>query len=298
MGRHSKNSTDKPYCTQQERADQKWGSHIEKVDGDAQLPFGFCALSSHAPKDPVSTPHGVIYDKEYILEHLVKSRKEAQEKLILWDKQEKRKESHKASVENEESMKEALEFEKQELGGGASSSVPGKVDTMMHGASQTYLHADKTEARAISFWVRENQLTAKAKDLEKPSMATKCPMTGKKLKMKDLIPVKLERIDEKGQEQRGMFCCAVTKRAIVHQQAILLKPSGIVVDELCLKDIVKPSMTCPVTSKRLIESDLIKLRRGGSGFSSHSVIEKKQYCFLSSKANEGGTRMSSIRTRY
>lgn len=59
-------------------------------------------------------------------------------------------------------------------------------------ARQEYLETDKAEARKKSFWCAEEQQKAEKKELEKPDTHTTCPMSGKKLRLKDLIPCKLE----------------------------------------------------------------------------------------------------------
>ena len=40
----------------------------ERLGKEAFLWFGQCALSLKAPKDPVVTPEGFVYEREYILE--------------------------------------------------------------------------------------------------------------------------------------------------------------------------------------------------------------------------------------
>merc|ERR1719199_2059937 len=117
----------------------------------------------------------------------------------------------------------------------------------MQGPKRTgNLTIDKAEARKNNFWVVENTPEAAAKDVAKPDMVTKCPMTGKKLRMKDLFPVKLVVADEEAYTKggdKGMYCCSLSKKEISHQTCVLLKPSGHVILESMLKDCVKKTMT-------------------------------------------------------
>ena len=104
--------------------------------------------------------------------------------------------------------------------------------------------------------------------------------------------------------------CAVTRKPITHQKAVLLKPyvllahvyyvlvsnvvfvllkrwhavvecvlsrSGEVILESCLGDIVYPTMQCPITGKKLRKKDIIRLTPGGTAFSAHNKVEVSKY---------------------
>ncbi|CAK0817315.1 unnamed protein product [Prorocentrum cordatum] len=105
---------------------------------------------------------------------------------------------------------------------------------------------------------------------------------------KDLVPLKLEATDQKMLDSgggRGVFCCAVSKHPITFQQAVVLKPSGVVVLESVLKDCVLKDMQCPVTGKKLKgKEDILKLQMGNSGFSAHNDIEAKSFSHIRSHA--------------
>ena len=74
----------------------------ERLKQDSFLWFGQCALSLKAPKDPVSTPQGYIYDREFILEYLLKEKKKLAEDKDKFDAQEAKKErSQKAAARAE-----------------------------------------------------------------------------------------------------------------------------------------------------------------------------------------------------
>merc|ERR1712000_264326 len=103
------------------------------------------------------------------------------------------------------------------------------------------LNLDKSRQRANCFWIKETTQHAAPAELKKVDTTTRCPLSGKKLRVKDLIPVKFEITDQKMMDRggdRGVFCCAVSKHPITHQQAVLIKPTGVVVLESVLKDCV------------------------------------------------------------
>ena len=98
MPRHSQNQTDRQFFTIDELRRAGWGTGMganqfkERLKQDSFLWFGQCALSLKAPKDPVSTPHGYIYDREFILEYLLKEKKKLAEDKDKFDAQEAKKE--------------------------------------------------------------------------------------------------------------------------------------------------------------------------------------------------------------
>ena len=114
-----------------------------------------------------------------------------------------------------------------------------------------------------------------------------------------------------------MFCCAVSKKAITHQQAVLLKPSGVVLLEDSYEKVVKkgkvraeaargipaeesgwslrspglvPELAhevCPVTAKKLHDGDVIKLHMGGTSFAAHNEVEVPERCAQGSASTQG-----------
>merc|ERR1712187_531548 len=98
--------------------------------------------------------------------------------------------------------------------------------------------------------------------------------SGKKLRVKALIPIKFEVTDQKMVDRggdKGVFCCALSKKPITHQQAVLIKPSGHVVLESTLKEMVMKEMRCPISGKKLKgKEDILKLQMGGTGFQAHN----------------------------
>lgn len=75
-----------------------------------------------------------------------------------------------------------------------------------------------------AFWVPSKAPDARTV-LDKPDSNTFCPASGKKLKLKDLIPVKFTRVPE---EESGLHMDPVTKDNFTNSSAlILLRPTGL-----------------------------------------------------------------------
>ena len=74
-----------------------------------------------------------------------------------------------------------------------------------------------------AFWVPSQGKEAR-QILVKPDEHTYCPASGKKLRLKDLIPVRFSKVPE---EDSGVFLDPVTKDTFTNASSlVVLKPSG------------------------------------------------------------------------
>lgn len=74
-----------------------------------------------------------------------------------------------------------------------------------------------------AFWVPQKAPDARI-NLEKPDSSTFCPASGKKLKLKDLIPVKFAPVPE---GESGVHMDPITKDNFTNASAlVVLKPKG------------------------------------------------------------------------
>lgn len=163
---------------------------------------------------------------------------------------------------------------------------------------QTFSGLDKTSCRKKSFWMASEAPTSAPTAKEDViDLTVRCPMSGKRLRMKELYPVEFyvakEEAIVKGGE-RGMYACEVSKRPITVQQAFYIKPSRKVVTEAVMKTLIKPTMTCPISSKKLKESDIIKLKTEGTGFCAHNDVVSKRHCQIVSQRQNLMERRSGM----
>jgi nitric oxide synthase-interacting protein len=305
MSRHSKHSNDRSFYSAQERADAGFSVSKKEVLGtDCFLPFGHCALSLKAPKEAVATPQGYIYDREFILEYLLTQKLELQAAAKKYEDQEKKKAQKVEREKQQAQLKEITDFEKVDQGllsadyrhkralEKADEKTPGAVDDGPEKRRKKgeLLVVDKAEMRKGSFWAAQSTQSAAPAELKPVDTIVKCPMSGKKLKVKDLIPVKFEVTDQKMMDRggdKGVFCCAVSKHPITHQKAVLIKPSGVVVLESVVKDMVLKDLACPITGKKLKgKEDLLNLQAGGTGFSAHNKTTAKAFSMMRSYAGD------------
>jgi nitric oxide synthase-interacting protein len=291
MSRHSKNATATTHFTYHEKTAAGHGTLKRRFGKDAQLPFGVCCLclsSTHAGKSPLVSPGGFVYCKECIYANLLAQKRAIQENVLAYERfcDRKRQEEQDAVVAGERAQLQ--KFLDASTGSTLSGSVladaaapadKGAVEAKLREKVDRATDEAKREAmKRTSFWIPDNTPTADVV-VDKPDTKTRDPMSLEEMKLKHLMPVKFEWSTpaEDGGKEAPHVLCAVTKKEITHHQAVLLRPSGQVILESCLKDMVLPTMTCPVTGLKLRKKDIIKLQAGGTGFSAHSTVEAKKY---------------------
>ena len=95
-----------------------------------------------------------------------------------------------------------------------------------------------------AFWVPSQGKEAR-QILAKPDEHTYCPASGKKLRLKDLIPVRFSRVPE---EDSGVFMDPVTKDTFTNASSlVVLKPTGKLLCKDCqqaLKALSSHSKDC------------------------------------------------------
>lgn len=248
MTRHSKNQNERPFFSHSERKKVGFGLSRELIDSDSLSKFGHCCLTLKPCDNPVATSDGYIYERDALIEYL------GAEKARL------------AALADQ-----------------ASATIDKRTDE-----HSLVPNARAEAALKTSFWVSPAAVSTKAEAPSKVDTTPKCPMSGNRIRLKDLTPIKFEL--SKAKDGSPIYVCSVSKRPITHQKAVLLKPSGIVVLESVYQDIIKPSGRCPVTNMLLTSDDILTLKSSGTSFSSSGNTEVKRHVDVKSRAFEGGTR--------
>ncbi|KAI9908481.1 hypothetical protein PsorP6_003207 [Peronosclerospora sorghi] len=280
MSRHSKNATATTHFTYSERAAADHGTLKRRFGRDAQLSFGVCCLclASTCGRSPLVSPDGFIYCKECIYANLLTQKRKIQENVASYERfveAQERKTQDEMMEKEYETLKKALDATEgtarqveQDKTVVATKKLKEKVDRATDD--------EKREAmKKTSFWIPDCTPSQETK-VVKPDTKTRDPMSLEEMKLKHLMPVKFEW-DTSASDGKARVLCAVTKKEISHQHAVLLRPSGQVILENCLKEMVLPTMTCPVTGLKLRKKDIVHLQAGGTGFSAHSTVEAKKY---------------------
>merc|ERR1712179_224291 len=124
-----------------------------------------------------------------------------------------------------------------------------------------------------SFWIPALTPHAGKSKIEKPDKTVFCPVSGKPLKMKDFVDVKFTKIIESEerhslQGKRDRYKCPVSGDVLGNNiPCAILRTTGDVVTMEVIK-LLKKDMLHPITGQKLLESDIIPIIRGGTGFAS------------------------------
>ncbi|RDD45794.1 Nitric oxide synthase-interacting protein [Trichoplax sp. H2] len=250
-----------------------YGTRSIRLSKDSVRGFDCCCLTLQPCRDPVMTPDGYLYDKEAIFSALLRQKKEAALKMKAYEKQLKEQQKETSAIAASEEQAKVEAFKATE------NSITSKTSTFTSKASiQSDLKASSSSSTTedknlTSFWVPSLTPQAKPTLIKKPDNKTYCPMSGKPIKIKDLIPVEFTEIVDKD-DKRSLICkdarymCPITHDTLSNSvPAAVLRSSGKVVSMESIEKIVKKDMIDPFTSTKITEKDIIVLQRGGTGFS-------------------------------
>ncbi|XP_063293110.1 nitric oxide synthase-interacting protein [Pelobates fuscus] len=281
MTRHGKNCTAGAVYTYYEKrkdtAASGYGTQTIRLSKDAVKDFDCCCLSLQPCKNPVVTQDGYIYEKEAILEYILHHKKETARLMKAYEKQKKDKKAEEEELNKaakESKMKVFLDKEMSII------SKPLNPFTQKHEAAEpsgSQQNESEKNKQLPSFWIPSLTPEAKTSLVKKPNKTVYCPMSGKPLKMNDLIPVKFTLVDDQvGRvgliNRQDRYVCAVTRDMLGNSvPCAVLRPSGAVVTLECVEKLIKKDMTDPISGDKLSEKDIIVLQRGGTGFSGSGV---------------------------
>mmetsp|Transcript_27056 Transcript_27056/g.90544 ORF Transcript_27056/g.90544 Transcript_27056/m.90544 type:complete len:311 (-) Transcript_27056:174-1106(-) len=304
MGRHSKNNNDRAFFTYHERqmaargyagsafykhANGSYGGGTIHVGSDSLREFDSCCLSLHPCKDPVITPQGYLYEREAILEYIVQKRKEIDRQQQEWEAAQARTAAADRLAADEAKAREIEAFAKNLEGGtapsaaGTSASASGGAKSQVRGR---VINDDPSKHAAdMSFWAPQNAPSAK-RAVDKPEGAVRCPMSGEKLRAKQLVPVRFTPAPRKaGQVLSAVdlserYVCPLSKKPIAKTATcVVLRPSGMVITKDSYNTIVKTDMLDPFTDPpaKLKDRDVIPIKTEGTGFAARgeTVVKKR-----------------------
>ncbi|XP_052064595.1 nitric oxide synthase-interacting protein-like [Mytilus californianus] len=280
MTRHSKNCTAGTVYTYHERQrDTKssgYGSKSARFGKDSIKDFDCCCLTLQPCRNPIVTPEGFLYDKEAILEFIIQQKKQIARKLKEYGKQ-----INKAKEELNELAKAELETKKQKL----ISHVEAPSDKNATGKDESICNMKNGKGKELpSFWVPALTPDAAPTKIEKPDEKVRCPMSGRPIKLKDMLDVKFTPINDRDSKtalisKQARYVCAVTNDVLGNSvPCAVLKTSGSVVTMECVEKLIKKDMLDPINGKKMTEKDILPLQRGSSGYSaSGHTLEGKKY---------------------
>ena len=265
MSRHGRNCTAGAVYTYHERQkDTKsggYGLQEIRISKDSINEFNACCLTLQPCKTPVVTPNGYIYDREAIIEYIFNQKKEYSRRLLAWQSRIKRLSGEESLKQQSETTSKISKFKRTE-----GSILPSISATSSEKNSDKQLN---------SFWIPTLTPQSAREEISKPNKAINCPMSGNPISLKHLFKVSFKT------SGRDQFVCAVTGDNIGNSvPCAVLRPTGDVVTLECVDRLIRPGlrdngeMTHPISGEVLEEKDIIKLKRGGTGFSGSGVSLK------------------------
>uniref|UniRef100_G3NLV5 Nitric oxide synthase-interacting protein n=1 Tax=Gasterosteus aculeatus TaxID=69293 RepID=G3NLV5_GASAC len=292
MTRHGKNCTAGAVYTYHEKrkdtAASGYGTQSIRLGKDAIKDFDCCCLSLQTCQDPVMTPDGFLYEKQAILEYILHQKTETAKKLKAYEKQKQAQKSSSRLESKSEEREKVERFKTRE-----NSIVSKPINPFTSGTrSLNRLNqggetgrTDSSSAASVasssqslpSFWIPSLTPQSKPTLLKKPSKTVLCPMSGRPIKMNELIPVRFTPLDP-GLDRVALltrqdrYVCAVTRDILGNSvPCAVLRPSGTVVTLECVEKLIKKDMMDPVSGDKLSDRDIIPMQRGGTGFSASGV---------------------------
>lgn len=281
MTRHGRNCTAGTVYTYNERKkDTKasgYGSQKARFGKDAVKEFDCCSLTLQPCADPVVTEDGHIYDKEVILTNILQQKRNIARKMKEFEKQKNKSAKELKELAKAEQESIAYKFQQQESNPiGEKYLANALAEQKKKGVSIS--NVDEGRDKALpSFWVPALTPQADTTKLKKPDEKIRCPMSGKPIKFKDLIPVNFTPINDRDEKtsvisKTNRYVCAVTNDVLGNAIPLaVLRPSGAVVTMECVDKLIVMEMVDPINGKKLGDKDIIPLQRGASAFSASGV---------------------------
>ncbi|CAJ0600253.1 unnamed protein product [Cylicocyclus nassatus] len=311
MTRHGKNCTaSSVYSYHERQRDAKvsgYGTLHARLGADSIKEFDCCSLTLQPCKNPVITPSGFLFDREAVLEYILAQKKEIAKRTKEWERQNAIQAEEQRKAQKSDQEKIVRKFDEVEgtpahpgykiYSNEARESVTNPNPLKRPGSAITVQPAQKVKALGTegeisnmkgerskelpSFWIPELNPTAESTKLEKPSQKVLCPLSGKPLKLKDLMEVKFTPIPKDEEEKsiiaaKVRYMCPVTHDALTNTtRCAYLKKSKCVVTWDVVEKLIKKDWTDPVSGDPMTESDIIEMQRGGTGYAATNEVKAK-----------------------
>lgn len=229
--RHSKNTGSRSHFTHNEKAKAN-GNLKQRIGSESQLAFGYCALSLHPAENPVVSPSGRIYSREFILEYLLTKGKELkkqwkdyedQQAQAVRDEQAKIADSQAESVtrfvETHDGVKSTL---KRKAGDDASVKITfGQAPSRAKFIDDTGKEEKMAQLSQSSPWMPQFIPHAKDATLVEPPKRPPSPFSGRPLRSKDLVPVDLIKEADSTAGSVVKYLCPVSRSVTTCDNTLL-----------------------------------------------------------------------------
>lgn len=322
MTRRSKSNKCGAFFTYHERNNIQHGTERRRLPGGAMKEWHQCSISLSTPKDAVLTPEGILYDREAIVKALLSQKQFARmqheldvkrEQLQLQEEGRKERARIASDARRDERNRDQISLSGslmagQNLTADGETTPNAQQNFWMPGAeapgnptSQTHTQGRKDDVLAILAPKmkrrKENKIGRKA------VLKTKCPVTDKPLRMRDLISLTLQQDkrhrknivetrtekEESSDESEGSgggsgqrakkesepsndyqkrtFVCPVCHIVLTNAAKPVALRTGTVLCTRCVDNFVRKDGADPCTSQTVtIPGDIIVINNCGTAF--------------------------------
>lgn len=233
--------------------------------------FEQCWLCLATAVKPVTTPSGYIYCKECILMSLAKQMEKNKKLLSQWES------DMKMWQKKEDEKKEQEELEKKRklvIDNLYSLDSAKKPNTNVE-TKKNVFKEDLDYKPGANFWGIDSSSKSNSKERKtegqpppKPKNLLSCPISGRPLKVKDLIDLDPDtRSTSDFPSSEVVWLCSVSKKPILHNQAYAYKKNGKIVMKQYVGATDNPQDT----------ESFVSLVPAGTAFSSHNNVEAKKF---------------------
>uniref|UniRef100_A0A5S6QUF2 Nitric oxide synthase-interacting protein homolog n=1 Tax=Trichuris muris TaxID=70415 RepID=A0A5S6QUF2_TRIMR len=276
MTRHQKNATASTVYTYYERRkDQRasgYGTLEERLSKTAFKDFDCCSLTLQRCREPVVTPDGYLFDYEAILKYILHHKKENARKRKLYEDYLSAKEREREDEKEAQLERKVRRFETAEATPARRNIAVEDSNVPTSSSSAIFKANDSANTDVKNFWVPSlSGSVVEATAPQPPEDKVFCPITGKPLRLKDLLHIKFKVANSVSQSElasgKNVYVCALTGDILTNATpCVVLKTSGYVITVESLEKVVKKEWIDPFNGKKLTEDDLVFLKRGGTGF--------------------------------
>ncbi|XP_076289278.1 nitric oxide synthase-interacting protein homolog [Lasioglossum baleicum] len=271
MTRHARNCTAGAVYTYHEKkkdaAASGYGTNTQRVGKDSVKDFDCCCLTLQPCRNPVITKDGYLFDKEAILEYVLTKKKEYTRKLKEYEKQKQQQEEQTHEKTANEELQKLQNFLKGE------KNIVSRSHSSVHESGSSVSNMCNGKEKILpSFWIPSKTPEAKEIILQKPDKTIYCPISGKPLKIKDLISVKFTEVKDPDDKnsliiKQARYMCPITHDILSNSvPCAVIRTTGDVITIECVEKILKKDWINPLDSTKLSEADIIPLQRGGTGY--------------------------------
>lgn len=222
--------------------------------------FEDCWLCLLPARQPVATSKGYIYCKTCLLAHLEKQRTDFLEKKTTWERTQQEREQTAVAEADQNAVLRAAAIE-----------AANTVQTSPQQQLSPYRHKVRTleDAKKSAYWIRENLPSpGRKKKTEKPppSLMLKCPASGGRIRLKDLVYLKPQTSAE-----GDRWICELTHSLIGSQPAFADRSTGQIISETAVKEgLLKGGGK---DGSDIAIDNLLALQIGDTGFAAHNEVE-------------------------